>query len=704
MQESEHTAEKEAPLHSILVVDDDSITRKTLRAVLVKQGFRVLEAHDGAEAIVMFNQTPVDLILLDVVMPGMNGFDVCRLIRDTFEYQALPILMLTALDDVDSVERAFDAGATDFITKPINWALLGQRLRYALKTRAMYSALKKQEQRLVHAQKIAKLGYWELDWRSMQMSYSREAAHIMGVHREDLDGGLERFLAMVHEDYRSQLSEELRTSMAQHLALSYEFPMSLENRGGIVIHLHGEPLRDAQGTLTGMSGVLQDVTERKRDEAIIEYQSNYDALTGLPNRQLFEVIMQEKMRESTQREKLLGLVFLGIDRMEVVNDSLGHQIGDKLLLSVAKRVRASVGDAGVVARFSGDIIAICIPDACRIEHINTLIEGLRDKLSGAHSVAGQQLYPTVSFGGVVFPLCADDSEGLLKCADAALSVSRKRGGNQVEYYSPQIMARVCQRVATEQGLRLALEKGYFVIFYQPQIDAYSGRIVGMEALLRWADPQRGLIAPDEFIEIAEEIGLIVPIGEWVLREACHYCKACQQAGLGTLRIGVNLSVKQIDSQVLPALIARVLRESGLDPACLELEITESAAMEDFDATVKTLNGIRALGVSTSLDDFGTGHSSLKYVQLLPISALKIDQSFVANIGAKGESGALVKAIIAMAHSLGLSVIAEGVETQEQKRFLQHLQCDELQGFLFSEPLPPQALEHFVRTAQAKVVA
>ncbi len=689
---------------TILIVDDDSITRKTLRAVLSKNGYRVVDADSGAAALEMFSNVKPDLVLLDVVMPGMDGFEVCAQIRSQPEYQTLPILMLTGLDDVGSIDNAFDVGATDFITKPINWALLGQRLRYAFRTRDMYVALKKQKQQLVHAQKIAKLGYWELSRATMSIRYSHEVEQILGEGVRSQEGNIDGFLSLLVEDEREALRADIIEAMELGVTLSTEVRLNINPDGGTVVHLHGEPIRADNGDVVGIGGVLQDVTERRRDEAIIEYQANYDNLTSMPNRRFFLELLKQHIAEATTHERLIGLMFLGIDRMDVVVDSLGHRAGDQLIMSVADRLQPHGDERYTLGRFGGDVFAICLSDVHHTDEVSKLATELRNRARGVHDIVGQELYPTVSIGMAIFPFPVDGAEELMKCADAALSMARKKGGDQCQYYSAEILELAHRRLDVEKGLRRALERDELMLHYQPQIDVQSGKVVGIEALIRWMDPHRGLIMPGEFIDIAEETGLIVPIGEWVLREACKYCSECQKMGLGPLRVGVNLSAKQFDSKMMTRLVERVLGDTNLGASSLDLEITESAAMENFDATVKTLHCIRELGVLTSLDDFGTGYSSLKYVQRLPVNTIKIDQSFVRNIGPNGENGALAKVIVAMAHSLGLHVIAEGVETPEQQSFLGGLGCDELQGYLFSRPVPPAELESYVKKSLERVCA
>ncbi len=453
----------------------------------------------------------------------------------------------------------------------------------------------------------------------------------------------------------------------------------------------------ANATLLGsaaehvIEGTLIDITQRKNAEGQLVYQAYHDALTGLPNRILFHDRLTQALGQARRNGRGLAVLFLDLDQFKLVNDTLGHGAGDRLLQAVALRLRQSVRESDTVARVGGDEFNLLLPDVGRGSQAAKMAEKILATVAHPVEIDGHRLYLTTSIGISLYPADGQNAEALLTSADIAMYRAKELGRNGFQLCTPAMNQRSLERLTLESDLRLGIERREFRLFYQPQIDLASGRVAGVEALLRWQHPTRGLVSPDAFIAVAEEARLIVPLGEWALRGACEQAVAWQAAGLPRVRLSVNLSALQFQQRSLVANLCRILGETGLDPHQLELEITESAAMQNAALTIEVLTAMRGMGLRIAIDDFGTGHAALAYLKHFPIDALKIDRSFVADIETSPQGRAIIAAIISMAHGLGIRVIGEGVETIGQLSFLRDAGCDEFQGYLASPPLPPDLL-------------
>ncbi|MGB5079927.1 MAG: EAL domain-containing protein [Burkholderiales bacterium] len=433
---------------------------------------------------------------------------------------------------------------------------------------------------------------------------------------------------------------------------------------------------------------MQYSIERKRYQEELERQANYDGLTGLPNRNL----LHDRLRQSVFGQRYarsIAVVFIDLDHFKFVNDSLGHNAGDKLLQYVAERLQSTVRDGDTVARIGGDEFVLILNDQAREDVIFRAMQRIVSKVSEPIKIEERELNITCSAGISLYPQDGPDVETLLKNADAAMYRAKSRGRNNFQFFTSEMNALVNERLNLEHSLRRALERKELLLYYQPRVNLKTGAIDSVEALLRWQHPEWGLILPERFIPLAEETGLIVPIGEWVLREACTQKRIWEDSGLPQVAVSVNLSARQFRDENLSRAIAEILSETGVRPGQLEMELTESMVMHDAEAAIATLEGLKSLGVRLSVDDFGTGYSSLSYLTRLPLDALKIDGSFVRDIGKDPEDGVLAQAIISLGHSLHLSVVAEGVETGVQLGFLIANHCDEVQGYYFSRPVPPE---------------
>jgi diguanylate cyclase (GGDEF)-like protein len=443
------------------------------------------------------------------------------------------------------------------------------------------------------------------------------------------------------------------------------------------------------------------LTERTAEVNRLAY---YDTLTGLPNRTLFRDRLEQAVAVAQRSGRMLSILFISLDQLKKVNDTLGHLPGDQLLKQVAGRLRKCVTEGDTLARFGGDELAVMLTHIEGTRDVVETIGSIREALDASFNLDGQELFATASVGVSLFPHDGQETESLLKNAGSALYRAKKSGGDNYQFYTADMNARASKQFALETSLRHAVDNEEFVLHYQPRMAVDTLKITGVEALVRWQQPQLGLLSPAEFIPLAEDNGLILPIGEWVLRTACRQNREWQERGFAAMRIGVNVSARQFQQQRLAEIVLKILEETGLAPEYLDLELTESSIMSNAQATIDVLTRLKAMGVTISIDDFGTGFSSLSYLKRFPIDALKIDRSFVRDLTMDPDDAALVMAIVTLAHNLRLKVVAEGVETEEQLRFLQLLRCDEVQGYLFAKPLPAAGLEELLALSPGELIA
>ncbi|MDQ7975680.1 EAL domain-containing protein [Paraburkholderia sp. SARCC-3016] len=484
-------------------------------------------------------------------------------------------------------------------------------------------------------------------------------------------------------------------AIRQALAANREVSAVLRNyrKDGALFwnQLYVAPVPNPDGETTHHIGVINDVTALIRYQEQLEYQANYDGLTRLPNRNLLRDRLQHALVVAQRHQNGVAVVFIDLDGFKNVNDSLGHSVGDRLLAVVADRLARCARATDTVARHGGDEFVVVLSDTSDEQSLIAWMERVRASISEPVWLDGTELYVGCSMGASLFPQDGEDAETLMKKADLAMYRAKDMGRNTFQFYQPEMNASAGARMNLERRLRRALRDNEFLLHYQPQVDINSGQIVGVEALVRWRDPEVGLVPPSSFIPVAEESGLIGPLSEWVLREACRQNKAWQDEGLPPARVSVNLSARHFQQRNVAKLVKQVLAETGLEPQYLELELTESTIMRNAEEAVTMLNELHALGIGLAIDDFGTGYSSLSYLKRFPVDRLKIDRSFVSDIGVSNDDETITSAIIALAHSLKMQVIAEGVETSAQLDFLKERACDEMQGFFFAKPLPRDAI-------------
>jgi predicted signal transduction protein with EAL and GGDEF domain/FixJ family two-component response regulator len=699
----------------VLVADDDPVMRLLMLEMLQQVGLDGIEAGDGREALALARERRPDLILMDVEMPHMDGFAACRAIRRSEAAgpgASVPIVMVTGGDDIEAVTSAYEAGATDFVSKPINWPILGHRVLYVLRASDAIARL-----RIADAQNRAVLAaipdtFFRMNRDGFYLDYepgrgfpSRERDGAVPFTSERCVG--RHLTEVLPKDIAGRVMEQLGEVLHTQQIRSIEYELQ---RFGATQHF------EARLVATGPSevlGLVRDISERKRSEEQIRRLAYCDSLTGIPNRQAFLETLERELQRSKVGNKKFAVLFMDLDAFKRINDTLGHNVGDHLLKIVSERLRETIRPSDLVsrsealpgdgaqgetppdsacqtsatnlARLGGDEFTILIPDLERVEHALNVAHRVKEAMRRPFLIDGNEIFVTASIGISLFPEDGDDCNSLLKFADTAMYHAKNCGKNNAKLYSSSLTMQIMSHVKLEVGLRRALQNDELYLLYQPQLDVRSLEIVGVEALVRWRHPERGIISPTEFIPLAEETGLIVPIGEWVLRTACNQARAWQDALQRPVRMAVNLSAKQFKDENLSQIVVSALDETGLDPKLLELELTEGTLMDDARATMATLEQLRGIGVYLSIDDFGTGYSSMNYLKRFDVRALKIDRSFICGLPQDSENAAITRAIIAMAHGLKMAVVAEGVETDEQLVLLEQYGCDLVQGYFLGHP-------------------
>ncbi len=685
----------------IMVVDDDFAARLQLRFTLENAGYTVVEADSGEEALRLFVQQQPQLILLDIIMPEMDGFATCRQLRRTPGGEHTPVVMVTGLEDAETITCAFDAGATDFISKPINMLILGYRVRYWLRSGAILGDLKRSQQRLFKAQEIARLGHWELHLESGHFQISAQDTAQFGINDPTSYEALFTAIEPAEQNTVRRLIEEARD---QGGAFCLNYRIILPSGQERILCNQGEVMFDRHQLPCLVVGVVQDITELKQAEDQIRYLAFYDNLTGLANRTLFREHWTKIEPQARRTGKKVAVLFIDLDHFKRINDTLGHPVGDKVLITVAERLkgvlrqsdvvaRASEQPTSIISRLGGDEFTVLSANFTSLDHIATLTERIILAIEQPIIWQNQPITLSASIGISVYPDDSSDLDTLLKNADTAMYEAKEKGRNNFQFFQHQMNDAANARFQLANSLRRALTHNEFELYYQPQFRNLDKQLSGVEALIRWQDPVKGLVPPNHFLPFAEESGLIHAINDWVITTACTQAQRWVEAGLFTgRRMAINISGQNVNFKRLSRRILEVLEQTGLAPQHLELELTERVMMENTDDAVESLQHFKEMGIAIAIDDFGTGYSALSHLQLFPLTTLKIDKSFVQNISKNNNSIALLHSIVGIAKSFDLKVIAEGVETEEQLKVLDAISCDELQGYLFSRPIPGKQLE------------
>jgi len=697
----------------VLHVDDDAASLIMAEGALEDAGFEVVQASDGLEAIDQFKEHEPDLIIMDAVMPNMDGFDAIAHIRKLSLGAHTPILMVTGLDDLDSITRAYDEGATDFLTKPVNFFLLPYRMQYMLRSKLTADALRSSQAKLDNAQRIARLGHWEWHAATGLMMWSSESGRIMGYAEGELSGEWDNFLQRIAGDERDAVKIAAEQAVASASGFGIEFTrISMAEGDKRSVRIEAEPHINENGECSHLIGTLQDITERTDAQKQIHDLAYFDLVTGLPNRAQLNEQLNYVLSLAERNGNKFALLFLDLDHFKQVNDTLGHDAGDDLLRQVSHRLTEVVRESDTVsrsadsideepgawhtvARLGGDEFVVLLGQINRAEDAARVAERIASSVSESYAIGDNEVNVTTTIGIAVYPADGENSEILMKHADVAMYHAKEQGRNGYQFYSRGIHEQALARFSMEAELKTAIENEQLGLLFQPKVCMQSGCVKGLEALVRWNHPERGEINPTEFIPLAEETGLILPLGHWVLDAACVQMQRWIKAGMEPLAVAINCSPVQFERGDMVADVSDAIKRSGLDPSLIEIELTERLFLRDIDAGIASLSRLKELGIIVSIDDFGTGFSSLSYLKRLPVDKLKIDQSFVTDLETDAGDAAIVTAIITLAHNLQMEVIAEGVETREQFNMLQSYGCDEAQGFLISYPVPAEELEEWL---------
>jgi diguanylate cyclase (GGDEF)-like protein/PAS domain S-box-containing protein len=808
---------------AILIVDDNELVRESMQAILDEAGFLTITAPDGISALASFGKRRPDLVLLDLIMPGKDGFTVCRELRCRPDGELVPIVVLTGLDDNDSIRGAFDAGATDFICKPVNSELLVHRVHYILRASQTLKSLAENKARLTRSQQIARLASWELYPATSTFCGSQELSRLLGKDTEKVcpDSSYDAFLSAVDSPDRELIASALGMACTNKSSCCFDFRVRSNDHTIRTVRLQGQTEVTASGRLNRLVGTIQDITEmrqvedqlkmlkeavdclpigltligldgkiiysnpaeaemhgykveeligrearqfapesssrpfsreklndlgmwrresvnirkngeefpvqlisiavrdtagrtlgvvtacedissRKQAENRINYLAYYDTLTGLPNRGMFLDRLHHALAMAHREKNQVSLLFIDLDNFKDINDTKGHDFGDKLLQVVAKRLAATMRESDTLARLGGDEFVLVLNSVERQEAAADAAQRILAAFAAPFPLESQLVRCNASIGIATYPDDGQDADSLVKCADTAMYFAKEKGKGHFRFFSSELNSRIMHRVAMENSLRDGLQKQEFLLHYQPKWDLKRSRITGVEVLLRWQSAEFGFMLPGEFISLLENTGLIISIGQWVLRTACMQCKKWSAAGHSDLQVAVNISGQQLRQPDFVEMVEKIIVETGIEPRLLELEFTESIVMENAEETVHTLNTLKSMGIQLSIDDFGTGFSSLSYLKNFAIDRIKIDRAFVVDVLRSRVDAAIVEGIIAMGHNLNLKVLAEGVEDAEQLFFLTAHGCDEVQGFYVALPMSAEDLNELLRTPTGPV--
>jgi len=677
----------------ILIIDDDPNLRKTFADILQSKGYESLTAGDGAEGPSVLQKNAVDLVLLALEVPDISGLDLLSRIRS--DHPATAVIILTGNATADSAMEAIDRGAFSCMKKPYETDLMMIQIRSIIEKQRADAARRESEVKFRGLLEAARDGMVIVNDQQEILMVNKQFEEMFGY---DLSEVIGRNLEIIvpprfshHQNYDREyflsLGETLMGQDGEFYALrkdGSEFPMELNL----------SPLETLDGFI--IFAAIRDVSERKRYEAQLNYLSNHDKVTELPNRILLGDRLSQALLNADRHRRLVAVLFLDLDNFKLINDSLSHDRGDRLLKIIAERLTTSVRAGDTVARQESDNFVIVLPDLVESEDAFLVAQKIQIVVNQPVEIDTRIFEVSCCIGISVHPKDGKEVKALLENAELALAHAKKQGPKSLQFFTNELNNKVVPSTTMEICLRRAMENDELSVHYQPQLDLISGRITGVEALLRWQNLELGSIPPSQFIPLAEETGLIIPIGEWVLRTAARQSRKWQDAGLPPLTMAVNLSPRQFWYPGISRTITEVLHDSGLEPHQLEIEITESMIMQDVENAIAMMKELKRLGVQISIDDFGTGYSSLSYLKRFPFDKLKIDISFVREVTSDPGSAAIAKTIIAMAHNLNLRVIAEGVETEGQLSSLRTHGCDEMQGFYFSRPLPPDKIEQMLR--------
>lgn len=689
----------------VLIADDDPGVVNSLRTLLSLEGYEIFTAGDGQSAINVLGEETLDLVLLDLRMPHRDGLEILEFIGS--RCPRTTVIVISGEATVDAAIGALRRGAYDFLRKPyapeqllrvVENALRKQRLER--ENESMATQLRDSEKLHRYLVESSPDLIYMLDEKGNFSLVNERVESLLGWQKDELLG--RHYSVLVHPDdleYAKYVFDERRTGdrASRNVELRllsrnswqgerhfqhYTVPIELSSTG-----VYDAGSAPSANCFKGTYGVGRDITDRKEAEKIISFQASHDLLTRLPNRFLFKDRVGLAIAQARRNNESFAVMFMDVDRFKRINDTLGHLVGDELLQVVGQRARSCLREGDTLARGGGDEYLLLLPQTGSKAGVSTVAEKILAALRKPLYLDGHELFLSATIGIALYPMHGESADSLIRMADIAMYRRKVQGKNGYSFYHESMNTLLSDHLTLETGLRKAISEGELSLYYQPQFNVQTGAIVAMEALLRWQHPERGLLAPVEFIPVAEESGLILPVGAWVLRSACRQLKAWREAGLPDVRMSVNFSALQFEQGNLAEEVMNILEEFDLPGSAIEVEITENIIMKDMKRTVRHLRKLSAHGVRIAIDDFGTGYASLSYLRRLPIDTLKLDRSFVRDIQYNNTGMPIVSAIVSMARSLDLNLVAEGVENEYQLSCLRSLGCHEIQGFLFSKPVP-----------------
>ncbi len=711
----------------ILIVDDNTNNLKLLQTLLSERGYKVRLATSGQMAINSCLSSAPGMVLLDITMPGMDGFETCEIIKKQAAMENVPIIFLSALKEEFDIVRGFAAGGVDFITKPFKAEILKARLETHLTISQLQNNLKNvnenleqlidkrteelkstnksleneiisrtevqknlalSEERLKYALMASNEGTFDWDLKTNNLVRNDTYFTMLGYEVDEIANSTNSLIKLIHPDDKAQTLESINDLLNNKIdVLKSKFRIKKKN--GDYCWILSKSLvvaRENDGSPTRIVGTQTDITTEKQHEEHLRQLASYDPLTNLPNRKYFTDILNNAISRSNRTQRSHAVLFMDLDRFKNINDSLGHTAGDLLLQFFSERLSEVLRGNDVVARLGGDEFTILLEDIESSHKAAEVSQRIIDLMNDPFDLQGHQVVVSPSIGIVLYPNHGKTTEELLKNADTAMYHAKDLGGNNYWYYTEIMNKEAHKRLELEEDIRTALKNNDFILYYQPQVDIQTGEIVGMEALVRWNRNGNGIVAPNIFIPIAEETGLIIPLGSQIIHKAAEQTSVWIKDHLLDHKVAINISARQFKQLNFLDQLKSTLDEFNLPASNIEIEITEATVMENTDEAIATMKKVKDLGITIAMDDFGTGYSSLSYLRKFPIDTLKIDMSFIRGMESSDVNKSIVQTIIDLAHTLKLNVVAEGVEHQHQTNALLNMNCDVVQGYLYSKPV------------------
>ncbi|WP_122671195.1 EAL domain-containing response regulator [Pseudomonas viridiflava] len=695
---------------TILIVDDDVHVRDLLEVLLQNQHYRTQTAESGEQALEMVEKHAPDLILLDIMMPGMDGYEVASRLKSGKTTSNIPIIMLSALDERSARISGLEAGAEEYLNKPVDSAELWLRVRNLLRLKSFGDYMKDHnliledqlQQRTIDLERFRSVmdasddAIFLINRNTMSLiEFNRRACQLLGYTADELQ---RKTPAELGDSSMEQL-EVVYDQIIAGNGPSEPLETMIRDKSGrdVSVEIHRQAYQAGNDWI--IVGIVHDITRRKESDQRLLKMAHYDNLTGLPNRDLFYTSLQMGLTQAAISRWKLAVMTVNLDGFKNINETWGHVLGDQTLLEVSKRLARCLNASDTLGRVDGDEFALILMIREGQADTHQILERIRTTLRTPFQIEDQRVVMTASIGVALFPEDGEDARELVRHAYTAMNNAKKKGVDGYRFYTAQMNTEVSERLDLENALREAVQQRAFEIAYQPKVSLEDGSICGLEALLRWPRPDQPRISPAVFVPVLESLALISEVGSWMIDSVCAQIALWQRSGLGSFQVAVNVSGQQIEGSGLIADIGKALERHKVDPKWLEVELTESSLMENTSHTITTLQTLKNMGVRISIDDFGTGYSSLAYLRRFPIDKLKIDIAFIREVTSNPQDAAIARAIIELAHSLDLKVIAEGVETPEQRAFLTENHCDQIQGYLVSKPLPLDELELYLRSSQ-----